>query len=58
MAINIGSRVKLRSGGPLMTVRHLRGNDVFGCVWFDKTDTLHEGDFELAILMVVGDEDR
>ena len=33
---NIGQKVKLSSGGPLMTIDHVE-DEVVGCVWFEGT---------------------
>jgi uncharacterized protein YodC (DUF2158 family) len=39
MAFKVGDVVKLKSGGPLMTVtttgHHAGGKEVVGCAWFD-----------------------
>ena len=42
MAFNVGDTVKLKSGGPLMTVTnpsaHAGGKAVVSCNWFDGSD--------------------
>jgi uncharacterized protein YodC (DUF2158 family) len=43
MAIEPGMNVRLRCGGPKMTVRTIDG-DVINCDWFDKT-SLKKADF-------------
>ena len=34
---HIGQKVKLSSGGPLMTIDHVEAG-VVGCVWFEETE--------------------
>jgi uncharacterized protein YodC (DUF2158 family) len=41
MELSLGNLVKLKSGGPVMTVSEVDGNEVT-CVWFP------EGDFAVA----------
>jgi uncharacterized protein YodC (DUF2158 family) len=43
MAFRVGMNVKLRSGGPKMTIREISA-DTVRCSWFDKA-TLREADF-------------
>lgn len=41
-----GETVKLKSGGPLMTISHVdRENDLFHCEWFDSKGELKSGEF-------------
>lgn len=35
-----GDVVRLNSGGPIMTIQEVEGDQVF-CVWFDKTKQMH-----------------
>jgi uncharacterized protein YodC (DUF2158 family) len=36
--IKKGDKVKLKSGGPVMTVESIDGNNI-DCIWFDLTPT-------------------
>lgn len=47
--IKPGSTVKLKSGGPLMTVNRLI-NDGWHCIWFDKNHERKEGSFTAQAL--------
>jgi uncharacterized protein YodC (DUF2158 family) len=47
--LQVGARVKLRSGGPLMAVLSVIGTDVT-CVWFDATGQAETGTFPAASL--------
>lgn len=49
MAFKVGDVVTLKSGGPDMTITHIKGDDTATCVWFEET-TRHEGNFPLAAL--------
>ena len=54
MTIGIGSAVKLVSGGPVMTVQ--RETPVRGVVvrsWFDESNALKTGEFNVASLVTV-----
>lgn len=53
-----GDKVRLKSGGPVMTVKQYPYKIVDGapveskaeCEWFDKEDQLHHSTFELDVL--------
>lgn len=61
--IKIGDVVKLKSGGPLMTVDRAAANGVggrtsrFRCVWF-AGEARVEGEFDTASLMISGSSDN
>jgi len=48
--LQVGARVRLRSGGPLMAVLSVSGTDVT-CVWFDVFRRAETGTFPAASLM-------
>jgi uncharacterized protein YodC (DUF2158 family) len=48
--LKVGTRVKLRSGGPMMAVVSIQGSDVT-CVWFDNVGEPQSGTFPAASLM-------
>lgn len=53
----IGSRVKLNSGGPTMTVREIEGENIV-CSWFNSSkDFVQSHEFPAAMLTAVGDID-
>lgn len=60
MDLKKGDVVKLKSGGPLMTIEDIgdyspfgvNGTDQAKCIWFEKTKKL-EGVFELETLEAV-----
>jgi uncharacterized protein YodC (DUF2158 family) len=41
----VGDIVKLKSGGPKMTVESVEGGNTYLCQWFDKEDRLERGKF-------------
>jgi uncharacterized protein YodC (DUF2158 family) len=50
-AIQNGNLVRLRSGGPLMTVHRIEGDQV-NCVWTDWDGTVASGTFPIDVLQV------
>jgi uncharacterized protein YodC (DUF2158 family) len=48
-ALYIGERVKLKSGGPWMTVESVSGDEVM-CVWFGGFGALLSGKFQAWML--------
>jgi len=52
MALKQGDRVRLRSGGPLMTVHSINGDNV-DCHWFTTTGEHRSATFPLAMLTVI-----
>jgi uncharacterized protein YodC (DUF2158 family) len=53
MVFQIGDTVKLKSGGPLMTVENIAAGDgpevMVTCIWFEKTEN-RERQFKAATL--------
>ena len=47
--VRVGDVVKLKSGGPRMTVTE-RGFHFVQCAWFDADNQLHHGEFDAAFL--------
>lgn len=52
---NVGDVVKLRSGGPVMTIKAYLGDDEFSCIWFDKGPFIQLGTFPAKTLKIVAD---
>jgi uncharacterized protein YodC (DUF2158 family) len=50
-ALRSGSLVRLRSGGPLMTVDGIKGDQV-DCVWTDWDGTIASGSFPIEVLQM------
>jgi len=50
-ALRGGSLVRLRSGGPLMTVSRIEGDQV-NCVWYDWDGQMASGVFPLDVLQM------
>ena len=46
---DVGDTVRLKSGGPVMTITDLPGNDMCRCNWFDGTSKKVSA-FPLAVL--------
>ncbi|MGA8221158.1 MAG: DUF2158 domain-containing protein [Candidatus Acidiferrales bacterium] len=54
--IKQGTMVKLKAGGPLMTVNFLENlgdTEEAACTWFDDKHTSHRGCFPVSSLKVV-----
>jgi uncharacterized protein YodC (DUF2158 family) len=41
----IGQIIRLKSGGPKMTVKSADGDAVWACQWFDRNGKLHSDSF-------------
>ena len=53
LAIQVGSTVRLKSGGPTMTVRYIDAvNEVVFCQWFER-GRLNQGSFPPGSLELV-----
>ena len=50
-AFDIGDVVKLRSGGPTMSIYDVIGDDTVICQWFDSGDREQRTDFNVACLV-------
>ena len=48
--LSVGSTVILKSGGPIMTVNHLRDGNEVTCVWFKDGKDLQNGVFKIETL--------
>jgi len=46
---SVGDTVKLKSGGPAMTVEKVNG-DTVACAWFDSAKLRREGKFRAAMI--------
>lgn len=57
MAIRIGDVVRLKSGGPAMTVESRDGTDWL-CRWFDSKKEIQRDSFPEASLQAVDQTDR
>ncbi|MGD1319515.1 DUF2158 domain-containing protein [Chryseobacterium sp. 2R14A] len=47
-----GDLVVLKSGGPIMTVKHEMANGTWECSWFDKAQVLQFGYFTAPQLII------
>ena len=47
-----GDVVKLKSGGPIMTVTNVAGTDAVNCVWFDNNNKESSGKYPEAALEI------
>lgn len=45
-----GDVLRLKSGGPKMTVRDMDGADAVACTWFDRNGKLHKDSFPLSMV--------
>jgi uncharacterized protein YodC (DUF2158 family) len=45
-----GETVRLKSGGPLMTVKNVQTNGDLWCEWFDKSEKLQGNSFKPGTL--------
>lgn len=54
MAFNVGDTVRLKSGGPLMTVKAVQGAEVW-TVYFDKKDEEKQAYYENSAALVADD---
>ncbi len=52
--IQLGDRVQLKSGGPVMTVGEVSSDDSLWCQWFDKGE-LKANSFNPRVLVKVRD---
>ena len=50
--LKVGDRVRLRSGGPLMTVRSINGENI-DCQWFTLPGELQSATFPLYMLTII-----
>jgi uncharacterized protein YodC (DUF2158 family) len=53
----VGETVRLKSGGPLLTVSKLLENEQVECVWFNDLDDVCTHVFDVALLFPDDDED-
>jgi len=47
-----GDIVRLKSGGPKMTILGADGADALTCKWFDRNGKLHENSFKTAMIEI------
>lgn len=48
--VEVGDVVRLKSGGPMMTVRGVK-DSVIDCVWFDTDNNYHVNKFNIRTLV-------
>lgn len=48
-----GQTVRLKSGGPLMTVEKISSDGLIRCIWFDLDQNYHHEEFEPETLKEV-----
>jgi uncharacterized protein YodC (DUF2158 family) len=53
--IQLGDRVQLKSGGPIMTVGEVSNDGSLWCQWFDTKDELKGSSFNRSVLAKVPD---
>ncbi|CDZ50405.1 YodC family protein [Neorhizobium galegae] len=56
MTFKIGDVVRLKSGGPLMTLSYIKSSESVGCVWFNQETHAYEPkyfDFKAEMLKSV-----
>jgi uncharacterized protein YodC (DUF2158 family) len=49
MRFHVGDQVRLKSGGPTLTVAKITGDEVL-CFWFESSECLHQQVFPAATL--------
>lgn len=54
MSMKLGDKVKLKSGGPIMTIEMIKNNVVIICQWFDGPK-VECGTFNIATLEIYKD---
>jgi uncharacterized protein YodC (DUF2158 family) len=55
--LQVGDLVRLKSGGPLMTVAAVNGDQI-GCIWFGSDHTPHRESFPEVLLTKVSSDVR
>jgi uncharacterized protein YodC (DUF2158 family) len=55
--LEVGDLVRLKSGGPLMTVAAVNGDQI-GCIWFGSDHTPHRESFPEVLLTKVSSDVR
>jgi uncharacterized protein YodC (DUF2158 family) len=57
-SMKIGDRVRLRSGGPLMTITGLLSDETVNAAWFTAAGEIRESLFLMATLQVIEGADH